>query len=278
MKVLEGKELEEENDLYNMYFAEKSSDEDFNLEEESGAEDSFDSDFERANGQQEEEEPEEEEVDEGELLKKIKSGKRRKADEGVNIDLDEMDIDKIDQIELQKDMGIQIVMENEEETFKPKIKEKKKSNRKSKAFIDDDEDSYLRRKRKFVKPQVRKYKKQKVSDGDINKGDIQSDFENKGSEADKLKLEKLKSKDQTVKYSYLQDKPSQKDLLFEAIFTEIYNKKSLEEMQRLEDLNKRELTSSSKKQFNEYVRFFKTEKDIETIEKQNIDDPEKKSN
>lgn len=56
-----------------------------------------------------------------------------------------------------------------------------------------------------------------------------------------------------VKLSY-QEKLSQKDLLYEAIFTELYNIKSLEDMQRLEELNKRDVNYSSKKQFVEFIK------------------------
>lgn len=56
-----------------------------------------------------------------------------------------------------------------------------------------------------------------------------------------------------VKLSY-HEKLSQKDLLYEAIFTELYNIKSLEDMQRLEELNKRDVNYSSKKQFSEFIK------------------------
>jgi hypothetical protein len=55
------------------------------------------------------------------------------------------------------------------------------------------------------------------------------------------------------KLSY-QEKLTQKDLLYEAIFTELYNIKSLEDMQRLEELNKRDVNYSSKKQFSEFIK------------------------
>jgi len=52
----------------------------------------------------------------------------------------------------------------------------------------------------------------------------------------------------------MQDKPSQKDLLFEAIFTEIYNMKSLENIQKLEELNKRDSNNLNKKQFSDFIK------------------------
>lgn len=48
--------------------------------------------------------------------------------------------------------------------------------------------------------------------------------------------------------------PSQKELLYEAIFTEIFNNQSLEELRRMEEINKRDLPSTIKKKFNEFVK------------------------
>ena len=243
MKVLQGKELEEEDEIYNLLFGEKSSDEDFNISNPN-EEDSFDSDFDNnddASGENQEQKTE------------------------------EVDADKIAEEETKKEAGI--FEDFEESNIKSKKKEKAPKRRK--AFIDEDDDDYLKRKRKSYKTNnIKKAKKIKSDDID---NDIEVDID-QSSENDELmqyndvdykkkiileeentKKEKAKLKEkETVRYSYMQDKPSQRDLLFEAIFTEIYNKKSLEEMQRLEDLNKRESASSNKKQFNEYVRFFKT--------------------
>ncbi len=55
----------------------------------------------------------------------------------------------------------------------------------------------------------------------------------------------------------MQEKLSQKELLLEAIFTEYYNIQSLQEMQRLDDLNKKEMSAPGKKQFAEFVRIVK---------------------
>jgi hypothetical protein len=72
------------------------------------------------------------------------------------------------------------------------------------------------------------------------------------------------------KLSY-HEKLSQKDLLYEAIFTELYNIKSLEDMQRLEELNKRDVNYSNKKQFSEFI---KTKRKIirkDNVENEDID-------
>jgi vacuolar protein sorting-associated protein 72 len=90
--------------------------------------------------------------------------------------------------------------------------------------------------------------------------------EEEDEEADnKIKIKKEKTvtkkekieKETPVKYNFVQDKPSQKEILFEAIFTELLNQKSLEEMQRLEDMNKREMNTTNKKKLTEYVRIIK---------------------
>ena len=60
-----------------------------------------------------------------------------------------------------------------------------------------------------------------------------------------------------IKYTFMQEKLSQKELLLEAIFTEYYNIQSLQEMQRLDDLNKKEMSTPGKKQFTEFVRVVK---------------------
>lgn len=68
------------------------------------------------------------------------------------------------------------------------------------------------------------------------------------------KAQKGSAKEPTVRYTYGHEIPSQKEILFEAIFTEYHNIKSLEEMQRLEDLNKKEMNRTTKKQLTDYVR------------------------
>jgi len=60
---------------------------------------------------------------------------------------------------------------------------------------------------------------------------------------------------QYQKYNYHnQPLPSQKELLYEAIFTEIFNNQSLEELRRIEDLQKREMPNIIKKKFQDHVK------------------------
>ena len=66
-----------------------------------------------------------------------------------------------------------------------------------------------------------------------------------------------KTEGAVVKYNFMQEKLSQKDLLIEAIFTEYYNIQSLQEMQRLDDLKKKEMPTQGRREFTEYVRVVK---------------------
>ncbi len=84
----------------------------------------------------------------------------------------------------------------------------------------------------------------------------------------KLNVPKVQTAQPKLSYH---EKLSQKDLLYEAIFTELYNIKSLEDMQRLEELNKRDVNYSNKKQFSEFI---KTKRKIirkDNVENEDID-------
>lgn len=92
----------------------------------------------------------------------------------------------------------------------------------------------------LMKYNDKNFKKQKIYDEDYN--------------VNKKNIPRANNQQQIpVKLSY-HEKLSQKDLLYEAIFTELYNIKSLEDMQRLEELNKRDVNYSNKKQFPEYIK------------------------
>lgn len=62
---------------------------------------------------------------------------------------------------------------------------------------------------------------------------------------------------QYQKYSSYHQQPSftQKELLYESIFTEIFNNQSLEELRKLEENTKKELPSSIKKKFIDFCKF-----------------------
>lgn len=74
-------------------------------------------------------------------------------------------------------------------------------------------------------------------------------------------INQSKSKENILGFQYQQFQsyhqqpiPSQKQLLYEAIFTEIYNNQSLEELRRMEDLNKRELPNTIRKKFQDHIK------------------------
>ena len=80
-------------------------------------------------------------------------------------------------------------------------------------------------------------------------------------------IQKFKQQEREKKQFGIQEKIiSQEQRLFESIFTEWSNKKSLLTMQKLEDLNKRETSYSNKKSLTDFVKIINSEKHI--VEKQ----------
>jgi hypothetical protein len=74
---------------------------------------------------------------------------------------------------------------------------------------------------------------------------------------------KYKQQERDKKLFGIQDKViSQEQRLLESIFTELTNKQSLKTMQKLEDLNKREVLYTSKKAFKDYVKITNSERHI----------------
>jgi hypothetical protein len=279
MNMLKSKELDKDDDIYNMIFNDTGSDEEFNPDVEKNSEDSFASDFGEANENSEEKSEEIIKIDD-------RNDRRKRILDDEIIDLDDLDIDKIDELEdFDRDVNDipddDIDDEDESEEFEEKKKPKKteikkhnklglgndKPKRISKKFIDyeDDDDMKRTKKRKITfKPPKKTIKKSRFDnnidriprDGKDDENNLM-EYNNEQFEAANKEFEeetkKEKSKQSNLK-SYTAEKPTQQDLLFEAIFTEIYNKKSLEELQKLEDLNKKDFTTSSKKQFTDYIR------------------------
>ena len=172
--------------------------------------------------------------------------------------------------------------EEEDEDYismkKPKKKPKIIRRITNKNFIDNndnDDDDFLNKKRQRVKLHRREKEKAKAKEQQNNKNvNISNDYSliliNKGylkKEAIARSINKKVSFKEEIKKekftefnkvsNLVREKPSQKDLLYEAIFTEIYNIKSLEDMQRLEELNKRDTSNNNKKQLSEYVKIQK---------------------
>ena len=170
--------------------------------------------------------------------------------------------------------------EEDDEDYFSKKKQKKRPKIKrritNKNFIDNDDkedDDLLNKKRQRVKfhrkdnEKSRNLKNNKhiiisndyslitVNKGYLKKNIIVSNVNKKVTFKEETKKEK--NTDFIKVSNLIREKPSQKDLLYEAIFTEIYNIKSLEDMQRLEELNKRDTTNNNKKHFSEFVKIRK---------------------
>ena len=94
-------------------------------------------------------------------------------------------------------------------------------------------------------------------------------------------IQKFKQQEREKKQFGIQEKIiSQEQRLFESIFTEWSNKKSLLTMQKLEDLNKRETSYSNKKYLTDYVKIINSEKHIiekEEEEKKNKENIEERN-
>lgn len=350
MKSLQEIDLKGDNELYDLIFAEKSSDEDFNP---SGTDMSLDDSLEKQSKiDKSEEESQYSQSRESistppkkmKKLGKVKDQKgagtrfrkspifsNRKQEEEI-IDLEMIDLDKIDEMEDRRDRGedldeFQDQSEGSSEfsSFDNKKKKKKISKKinkhipkvendeepkfigkktvRKKAFIDvSDDDDYIKKPRrpqvkergrkikpqKFSKHKMRKnknvlfknnnkimiikksiflekndsenYLNENLQQNDYDEEDMMkyNDEENKNTKNIIKKFKKQeKSESAPVKYTFMQEKLSQKELLLEAIFTEYYNIQSLQEMQRLEDLNKKEMSTPGKKQFTEFVRIIK---------------------
>lgn len=278
MKALEGRELELEEGIYNALFFEASSDEDFNpdaISEEIPNEDSFDSDFGKT------------EDDDSEFVKKKpkkRKPKKKKEKEEEIIDVYEMNLSDIDEAERKKDEGV-----NEEEikpvevVMKREARENKKTKPvRSNKFIEEDEDELIHNKRrrektqklkKFLEKKKKHEKMEKIDDPNviiIEKWRLRENDEDDllvYNDEDFEISQEIPKKEQKParKPAVEKEKPTQKDLLYEAIFTEIYNIKSLEDMQRIEEMNKREQIYSSKKLLNDFVKIIRTYKDIDGI-------------
>jgi hypothetical protein len=140
------------------------------------------------------------------------------------------------------------IKDNHDLVFDKKIL--KESNKRTKTkkekyeqFINDQ------KKTKVAKPKMSEIEVQPIIKS-IIPNNIISKSQIKDEKWDKL--QKLDS--QLASQLNLQNR-TQKDLLLESIVTEIFNNQSLENLQRLEDLNKKEISGMfAKKKFNEFVK------------------------
>lgn len=336
MELARQEEKLTEDDFYNNYFHGGDSDDDeFNLSE--NIESYEESDI--PNLEEEENEDKEDNdinIEESSQTLQTESpepparkNRASKKEEKIIYDIDLLDIDRIDEIEDMRDRGIDVdefeqdeELESDEEMKKKKKKKNrtKKKNvipllkneeedsnkRRTKAFIDYDEDSENLSKKRYrsnkpttkflhfrnkIKQERIKLNKNVSINGPkdnpysifINKSAIfteednaddimtyndegyKNNIEEEKNTQNLIKKYKKQEKTSGEKFSWIQEKPSQRDLLFEAIFTEYHNIKSLEAMQRLEDMNKRDYTTTNKRQFADFVKLKQKVPTVEDI-------------
>ena len=89
-------------------------------------------------------------------------------------------------------------------------------------------------------------------------------------------IKKYKQQERDKKQFGIQNKViSQEQRLLESIFTELTNKQSLKTMQKLEDLNKREYTTTSRKILKDSIRIINSQRHILEAEKEKEKEKEK---
>ena len=142
-----------------------------------------------------------------------------------------------------------------------------------KIYTENDEE----RERKEEKKKKKK-EKEKEKEEDKEKENERINFDLKQEIDTKNIIMKYKQQERDKKLFGIQDKViSQEQRLLESIFTELTNKQSLKTMQKLEDLNKREILYTSKKAFKDYVKITNSERHIieEKVNEQKINNENK---
>ena len=289
MKQLEGVELEKENEIYNAFFAENSSDEEFSLSVDKieKNEDSFDSDFNNTEQESDKENVEEELIEiknKSNVLVNLKArGKSLKLLKRKRLNLKKAPIvecmkmeskpigfkankSELNDIEVQIFKDYQSDEENDRKSRKTKDRNKEIEKTGKKNEGTQKYTSLRKKKLKKFDLGKRQYKKhnteknrrkineQYSEDKELGIELSEYDENDEGEKRNRINEEKRKKMKEKESFYHSHDKPSQKDMLYEAIFTEIYNIKSLENLQKLEELNKREITTVNKKQIKDHVR------------------------
>ena len=111
-------------------------------------------------------------------------------------------------------------------------------------------------------------KKKLIKNKDIEIIEEQINFDLEQEIDTKNIIKKYKQQEKDKKQFGIQNKViSQEQRLLESIFTELTNKQSLKSMQKLEDLNKREYTYSSRKILKDSIKIINSERHILEEEK-----------
>ena len=142
-----------------------------------------------------------------------------------------------------------------------------------KIYDENDEEKEIQKEEKKKK----KKDKEKIKDIEKENEIITFDLE---QEADtKNIIKKYKQQERDKKQFGIQNKViSQEQRLLESIFTELTNKQSLKSMQKLEDLNKREYVTTSRKILKDSIRIINSERHILEEEKQKLNNKNNNSN
>jgi len=277
MKSLEGQELEEEDEFYKKVFGEGTSDDEFDpFKAKLSDKDSFDTDFGKEesvkNGNLFDNSSDDENVT---IIRKKKTKKKRSAikivkkSKGDNLDNeDHIKININDSNEIgdndgneheDHDNDMSEKSESSEEEVIIRKKKKHAPKRINKKFIDandEDEEGFLNKKRYKPSAHLLKIKQQKEKSREKAKLLKEKRFDKDIEKESKVSNQKSSNSEIN------NNKPTQKDLLFEAIFTEIYNIRELENIERLEELNKQDNSNSNKKQFVDYIKTLRTVKNL----------------
>ena len=142
-----------------------------------------------------------------------------------------------------------------------------------KIYDENDEEKEIQKEEKKKK----KKDKEKIKDIEKENEIITFDLE---QEADtKNIIKKYKQQEKDKKQFGIQNKViSQEQRLLESIFTELTNKQSLKSMQKLEDLNKREYITTSRKILKDSIRIINSERHILEEEKEKLNNKNDNSN
>ena len=142
-----------------------------------------------------------------------------------------------------------------------------------KIYDENDEEKEIQKEEKKKK----KKDKEKIKDTEKENEIITFDLE---QEADtKNIIKKYKQQEKDKKQFGIQNKViSQEQRLLESIFTELTNKQSLKSMQKLEDLNKREYITTSRKILKDSIRIINSERHILEEEKEKLNNKNDNSN
>ncbi len=131
-----------------------------------------------------------------------------------------------------------------------------------KIYNENDEEKEIQKEEK------KKKKKDKEKNKDIEIIEEQINFDLEQEIDTKNIIKKYKQQEKDKKQFGIQNKViSQEQRLLESIFTELTNKQSLKSMQKLEDLNKREYTYSSRKILKDSIKIINSERHILEEEK-----------